>query len=561
MKLKTKFFMLMVVILMGFAAVAWLFSQHLMSRINEQWAAQLAERQVQFDKHRTLLPLTREIALARQMAAEPALIDMALNESDPEVARRAIEVMERYRLNFRDHSYFAAFARTGHYYFNDTASQFASSHLRYTLSRTKSNDKWFFATMSGVKDYQVNLDPDANLGVTKVWINVLIKRGAEVLGVIGTGIDITEFLKETVDIAQPGIHNLFVDRDMAIQLYRDAKLIDYASITKDVKQRSKVDILLKDAADIENLRQVMNRLETSGEKIATLWVSFEGEKQLLGVAYLPELGWFDLTLMNTKKLSFSGNLALVPLLFGLFFLLALMAVGVVLHHWVLNPISRLQNSMGEIRQGNYDTNPPLVGTGEIYQLSLQFRSMVEFVRDSNRVLEEKIRQRTEELHRLAESDPMTGLLNRRGMIERFDMELSRLARQSGGLGLLLMDLDHFKSINDKYGHAVGDEALRKAAEIIGVSGRPYDHAARWGGEEFLVLLPECDEDGLLATAERIRKNVEALSIAVGDETVKFTVSVGAYFASKAEDQDRMLNKVDQALYRAKDAGRNCTRCF
>ena len=389
--------MLMAATLTCFAVGVWLFSQHLLSRINEQWAAQLAERQVQFDKHRTLMPLTREIALARQMAAEPALIEMALDERNPQVKRRAIEVLERYRLNFRDHSYFAAFARTGSYYFNDAANQFASRQLRYTLSKSNPDDQWFFATLSSGKDYQVNLDPDVNLGVTKVWINVLIKRGADVLGVIGTGIDITEFLKATVDISQPGIHNLFVDRDMAIQLYRDASLIDYNSIVKDVRQRSKVDALFKDTADVENLRQVIKRLEASGEKIATLWVHFEGAKHLLGVAYLPELGWFDLTLMNTKKLSLFGDMALVPLSFGLFFLFALLAVGAVVHYWVLGPITRLQNSMSEIQQGNYDTNLPLVGSGEILQLSRKFRGMVEFVRDANSALENRVAERTREL--------------------------------------------------------------------------------------------------------------------------------------------------------------------
>ena len=399
--------MLVFGILLGFSAIAWFFSLHLMSQVNEKWAALLAGRQVMFDKHRTLLPLTREIALARQLAADPALLDMALHENDPAARERAIKVLETYRLNFRDQSYFAAFARSGNYYFNDAANQFAGKQLRYTLSATNPNDKWFFSTLGNGKDYQVNVDPDAHLGVTKVWINVLVKQGSEVLGVIGTGIDITGFLRETVDINQPGVHNLFVDRDMAIQLYREANLIDYASITKDVKHRSKVDLLLESPSDIENLRQVMRRLENSEKTVDTLWVTFHGKQHLLGVSYLPEIGWFDLTLMHPRTLFSSDILLLAPLLFGLTLLLALSLVGWLVHRWILGPIGRLRTSMAEIQHGNYQIDLPIIGKGEISDLSRQFTDMVEVVRDTRNGLEDKVRQRTEELLRLTETDLLT----------------------------------------------------------------------------------------------------------------------------------------------------------
>lgn len=559
MNLRHKFSLLFFVLLLGFSTLAWFFSLQLLAQVNEKWAGLFAGRQVMFDKHRTLLPLTREIALARQMAADPALLEMAMHEDDPAVRARAIKVLETYRRNFRDQSYFAAFAGSGHYYFNDADNQFAGKQLRYTLLPSNPNDKWFYSTLSSGKDYQVNVDPDVHLGVTKVWINVLVKQGGRVLGVIGTGIDITEFLRETVDIHQPGVHNLFVDRDMAIQLYREAELIDYASITKDVKHRSRVDALLENPDDIENLRKTMRSLEQSGEAVSTLWVTFRGERHLLGVSWVPEIGWFDLTLMDTRTLFSPQSLLLVPLLFGAALVLALLLVGWLVHRWILAPVANLRASMAEVQHGSYQVDLPAIGKGEIGELSRQFTDMVGVVRDTRNELEDKVRQRTEELLRLTEVDQLTGLFNRRGMQERFDQELARQKRQGGALGMLLLDLDYFKRINDRYGHQAGDVALCATAQVILDSVRGYDHAARWGGEEFLVLLTECDEGALLGVAERIRAGIEKLEIPCGEGTFHCTISIGAYFAPAPEDQDSMLRKVDKALYRAKEDGRNCIR--
>jgi diguanylate cyclase (GGDEF)-like protein len=215
--------------------------------------------------------------------------------------------------------------------------------------------------------------------------------------------------------------------------------------------------------------------------------------------------------------------------------------------------------MAEVQRGNYQVELAATGKGEIGALARQFTGMVGVVRATRNDLEEKVRQRTEELLRLTEIDQLTGLFNRRGMQERFDQELARQERQGGARGLLLLDLDHFKRINDEYGHAAGDVALCSFATVILDSIRLYDHAARWGGEEFLVLLAECDEDALLVVAERIRSGIAQLDIPWGEGTFRCTTSIGAYFAPAPEDQDSMLRKADKALYRAKEDGRDCIR--
>ncbi|MDP2805461.1 MAG: diguanylate cyclase, partial [Gallionellaceae bacterium] len=448
MKLRAKFLLLMTLIFIGFILSNWFLSDQLANKLNQQWGEQFAARQVMFDKYRTLAPLIREIALARQMAAEPAIIDMALHENDPEMRRKGLAAMEKYRFNFRDHSYFAAFAKSGHYYYNDAKNQYAGNQLRYVLSATEPKDKWFYATLIDGKEYQVNIDPDAHLKVTKAWINVLIKNGNETLGIIGTGIDLTDLINETVNITQPGINNLFIDKSMAIQLNSDPKLIDYMSIAKDVGQRIKVDVLLKNSTDIDHLRNVLIELERTPEKIATLEVDYQGNKHLLGVAYLPEIGWYDLTLISDHSLNLFDYLFIGPVLFGTALLLALLAVGWALRCWILKPIEVLRASTDKIRNGHFEVDPAITGTGEIAHLSQSFERMAKFVIESNRELEEKVRERTEALQHLSEIDPLTGLLNRRGMTERFENEIARQSRQGGSMGMLLLDLDHFKHVND-----------------------------------------------------------------------------------------------------------------
>ncbi len=402
MKLRLRFLLLMTAIFIGFVSITWLISLQLVNRINVEWGKKLIERQVVFDKYRTLSPLIHEIELARKMAADPDIIRMALHENDPRLKKRGIAAMEKYRFGFSDHSYFAAIANSGNYYFNDAANQYQGKQLRYVLSPANSNDKWFYATVADGKAYQVNLDPDVHLGVTKVWINVLIKNGRDVLGVIGTGIDLTNFLKETVNIEQQGVHNLFIDKNMAIQLHNDPGLIDFMSIAKDASRRIKVDVLLKSTADLDRLQLALRELEAAPDKTQTFWVNFEGEKQLLGIAYLPEIGWYDLTLMDTQSLVLIEDKWLVPILFGVALLLALVTMGVALRRWVLKPISLLQESTDKIHHGDFDIDHQVLGSGEIGHLLESFAGMAKSVRDTNRELENRVRERTEELRKLVD---------------------------------------------------------------------------------------------------------------------------------------------------------------
>jgi diguanylate cyclase (GGDEF)-like protein len=164
-----------------------------------------------------------------------------------------------------------------------------------------------------------------------------------------------------------------------------------------------------------------------------------------------------------------------------------------------------------------------------------------------------------ELQVLASTDPLTGLANRRTFYEHAEGELMRVVRTGRVASLLLLDLDHFKRVNDTYGHSVGDAVLVEAARRIATCARrKIDLAARLGGEEFAILLPETDAKGALVLAERVRAALSGEPIAIGEaNALRITTSVGIAVATPATASiEEFLRSADEAVYRAKHAGRN-----
>ena len=156
-------------------------------------------------------------------------------------------------------------------------------------------------------------------------------------------------------------------------------------------------------------------------------------------------------------------------------------------------------------------------------------------------------------------DSLTGLANSRHFKAALDQEVSRISRSGDIALLLLIDLDHFKAINDQYGHPAGDQALRAVADILERNMRPMDTAARYGGDEFAVILPSCRPGTGHAIAERIREQVEQTPIAMSDGTLlRLTASIGGAHVSawSKPDSREVLQKADRELYRAKEQGRN-----
>ncbi len=160
------------------------------------------------------------------------------------------------------------------------------------------------------------------------------------------------------------------------------------------------------------------------------------------------------------------------------------------------------------------------------------------------------------LYREATHDPLTGLLNRGALHQR--LEQVRGGRQSQAMAMLMMDLDHFKRVNDQYGHAVGDIVLRQFAQLLRAAIGPGDFAARYGGEEFVAVLVDTSKEKAIALAERLRQQVEETPVTAHDGTVvRFTTSIGVATLHSGEPFDSAARRADDRLYEAKKTSRNC----
>ena len=231
----------------------------------------------------------------------------------------------------------------------------------------------------------------------------------------------------------------------------------------------------------------------------------------------------------------------------------LILVGLLLLSWRLQliftrPILELLDGMRRI------------GLSKDYTTVLATHHQDEFgelYRGFNAMLQE-IRVRDEKLSQLATTDTLTGLANRGHALEALQTMLTRAQRLGRPMGVMLLDVDHFKQVNDTYGHPAGDQVLRDIAHILQANVRAYDLAARFGGEEFLVLCEGADLSATVDMAERIRAAVASRVYRLaGGQTLRTTVSVGVYAgAGSHATAMQLIELADQALYRAKQAGRN-----
>jgi diguanylate cyclase (GGDEF)-like protein len=252
---------------------------------------------------------------------------------------------------------------------------------------------------------------------------------------------------------------------------------------------------------------------------------------------------------------------LVPILLGLF------VVNLVATRKLLRPILLLFQGAKRVSSGDLDVYLPAWGSNEIADLTRAFNEMARKVRDGRRSLEEardelarsneSLKAANRTLEALAITDGLTGLYNHRHFQESLEKEIRRCDREGRDLSLLLLDLDHFKEYNDRWGHTEGDAALRRVAGTIMKSIRSTDLAFRYGGEELAVLLPSCTKEQAVEVAEKIRVAVARAASRPGRFGGRTTVSIGvATFPEDGRVARGLFDTADAALYQAKALGRD-----
>jgi diguanylate cyclase (GGDEF)-like protein len=209
---------------------------------------------------------------------------------------------------------------------------------------------------------------------------------------------------------------------------------------------------------------------------------------------------------------------------------------------ITRPLDRLTRGAARVAEGDLEVDLPVVSGGELGYVTEVFNDMVARLREGRR-----------ELERLSITDHLTGLYNRRYLMEALANEIRRSHRLKHPCALLMADVDHFKEYNDAYGHLTGDEALARVATILREATRDVDCAARYGGEEFVVLMPETEADGAAATAQRIRTRLADDPLVGGKLTLSFGL---AQLPDDADTPEALLAIADAALYQAKREGRD-----
>ena len=558
--LRARFLFLLAGIAVLAGAAGYRFYAWYSGEITTVLGQRVAERNVLYEKSRVLGMVTREVTLVQKMADSQRLRDWAADESSPARKHQALVELEEYRRFLRDRSYFFAHAASGNYFFNDAQGGQDINRPRYTLAPANLKDAWFYLTLRDVQDTQLNVDTDRATGLTKVWINTVVRGdNGEAVAVAGSGVDISDFIKDVVNSDLPGAISILMDRRGAIQGHPDVSMIDFASLRKAAGKEAQNTFfeLLDHPEDGATLRQAMAALADGKSEVETLDLVVLGQRQLIGMTWLPQIQWYVVTM--TQPAGAGTNTGLLSAVIWLIVALdlVLLAAMLVLQKTVIRRVIRLDQAAGVLSEGTRVEMPADPLDDELGRLGRTFRTMAERIASHTEDLERQVAERTEMLEQVAHTDFLTGIMNRRGMLQRLESERNRLSHTGGFLAVMLIDVDYFKRINDTWGHAAGDQALVAVARVLQATVRDYDLVARWGGEEFLVALFGMTKfDEMQIVADKLLAAIRQNRLDCGEVRIEMTYSIGGVMASPQANLETIIQRADEALYRAKDGGRD-----
>jgi diguanylate cyclase (GGDEF)-like protein len=271
--------------------------------------------------------------------------------------------------------------------------------------------------------------------------------------------------------------------------------------------------------------------------------SVTGDRVVGSVRRVPGLNWIVVTEIPTAEAFRQvARLRNVTALIVASLFAAVGALGYFLGLLIVRPLDRLTQGAAKVAAGDLDVDLPVVTGGEVGYLTQVFNNMVARLRESH-----------QELERLSATDPLTGLFNRRRMMEALDHEVRRSRRLKHNFAVLMADVDHFKRYNDANGHPAGDAVLKKVADILREATRDVDVVARYGGEEFFVLMPETEGARAADVADRVRERLAEEKLPGGTITLSFGV---AEFPAHGDIGETLIAIADAALYQAKRDGRD-----
>lgn len=299
-----------------------------------------------------------------------------------------------------------------------------------------------------------------------------------------------------------------------------------------------------------NLSEVIFPMPDFKEKEGSFHYStIDGVSKIAYYHRIDELGWILITVVNKNEI-------LLPIIFKIILMLAVVLsaaviLGIITSNTLIKnvvaPLVELESYLIDSTKKEKEIQYP---DNEIGRLARAIQSITDAELYKKN---QQLREMNAQLEVLSITDPLTGLYNRRKILQEIEDEKLRAERYVCNVSLLIFDIDHFKNINDMYGHGEGDLILKELGELIRSSIRATDVFARWGGEEFMLLLPETDLTSAVAIAEKLRVTVERHIFSNGKN---ITISIGVSTFIKGCSVDDFIREADDMLYRAKETGRN-----
>lgn len=366
--------------------------------IIQSFALRFASKETLLEKNKISSIIDREVVLAQKMATDTTLIRWAVNQQDAELQTHALAELESYRKLFRDKSVFIALAESNNYYVYNRAK----GHERIEVHRLQAgdaDDRWYFAGMQAIDNYELNLDYNPSLNATKVWINaVLTGAQGERLGLCGSGIDITDFLNEIVTTSEDGLSNIIIDQAGRIQAHEDRAIVARNATVRDPAQKTTIFNLIDEPRAQAQLQAALATLSAGKSPVEAFSLRFGGKDYLVAISHLQEVGWFNLTLVDVSRVI--SMRAFLPILLGMALALLLMIVALALfmNRIVLAPLGKLTIAASEVAHGRYDRIAISASSDdEIGRLTSAFNAMTATILDHIDNLEGKVCQRTTEL--------------------------------------------------------------------------------------------------------------------------------------------------------------------
>ncbi|MBF0192648.1 MAG: GAF domain-containing protein [Magnetococcales bacterium] len=390
------------VLLIGGATLVMVYS--VQERIQLELIRYSVERYVLLHREKTLGGIQGDLILARKMADSDVLRRWVLDPANAEAAGPAVRELSSLIDFFSTHVAFVASRPAGHYYFVDAKTMGAVGKAGSTLQPVKQlnttdrEHEWFYQTLARPEPYHFNVAHDEQLNMTKLWINVVMKANNEAIGVVGTGIDITQFIESFVKGSEQGVTGLFVNEFGAIQGHADPSLIALNAPIQSERASSTIWKLLANDQERSELKSAMERVRLGG---GSDWVglTLQGTPRVAGVAYLAPLKWYTIAVFDRSSVLGTGYFLVVLIAMVAAMLASVLAVFEVANRLVVIPLRLLADGTRRVTEGDFSVRLPDHHADEIGEVMNAFNRMACQIAESRRLLQTNVATITAALQR------------------------------------------------------------------------------------------------------------------------------------------------------------------